>query len=320
MLRTVLIYLSRADWARNLVKNWSLAQRMASRFVSGETMKDAVEAVKALKKRGIDSTLDHLGEHVTNQREAASAVQEIMTLLDFLAEQEVNSGISIKLSQIGLVLDPDFCLENLVQILQQAEKMGTFVRIDMEESEVTDQTLEIFRQVLKKFGPNQVGVVLQSYLYRTADDLLDLMQVGAKIRLCKGAYKETQDVAFPSKKDVDKNFDKLTRIMLDTSQAAGSSISADGGRPPIPAIATHDQERIEFAVKYAEEIDLDKRGLEFQMLYGIRTDLQESLVKQGYPVRVYVPYGTEWYPYYVRRLAERPANLWFFLSHFVRRK
>ena len=262
MLRTVLIYLSRADWARNLVKNWSLARRMASRFVSGETMKDAVEAVKALKKRGIDSTLDHLGEHVTNRREAASAVQEILTLLDFLAEQEVNSGISIKLSQIGLVLDPDFCLENLVQILQQAEKLGTFVRIDMEESEVTDQTLEIFRQVLAKFGANQVGVVLQSYLYRTADDLLDLMQVGA----------------------------------------------------------THDQERIEFAVNYAEEIDLDKRGLEFQMLYGIRTDLQESLVKQGYPVRVYVPYGTEWYPYYVRRLAERPANLWFFLSHFIRRK
>jgi len=319
MLRTLLIYLSRAEWARSLVKNWGLARRMASRFVSGETMEDAVQVVKVLKNSGIDTTLDHLGENVTNRSEAASAVQELLVLLDYLAEQGVNSGISIKLSQIGLVLDADVCLDNLVKILNRAADLGIFVRIDMEESEVTDQTLGIFRRAQDQFGADRVGIVLQAYLYRTEDDLADLMGAGTKVRLCKGAYKEPQDVAFPNKKDVDSNFDRLTRVLLDTSLTVGSQISADGGMPPIPAIATHDQQRIEFAVDYAEEIGLDKRGLEFQMLYGIRTDLQESLIHRGYPVRVYVPYGTEWYPYYVRRLAERPANLWFFLSHFFRR-
>lgn len=319
MLRTLLIYLSRADWARSLVKNWGLARRMASRFVSGETMEDAVKAVKDLKNRGIETTLDHLGENVTNRSEANSAVQELLALLNYLAEQGVNTGVSIKLSQIGLVLDPDFCLDNLYKILKRAGDLGIFIRIDMEESEVTDQTLDIFQRVQDQFGADQVGIVLQAYLYRTADDLSDLMRSETKVRLCKGAYKEPQEVAFPNKKDVDKNFDRLTRVLLDTSLAAGTKISDNGGLPPIPAIATHDQQRIEFAVEYAGEIGLDNGGLEFQMLYGIRTDLQESLVQKGYPVRVYVPYGTEWYPYYVRRLAERPANLWFFLSHFFRR-
>jgi proline dehydrogenase len=282
-------------------------------------MEDAVDAVKALKNCGIDTTLDHLGENVTNRSEAASAVQELITLLDYLDEQGVKSGVSIKLSQIGLVLDADFCLDNLVKILNRAGEAGIFVRIDMEESQVTDQTLNIFRRAQDRFGVDQVGIVLQAYLYRTADDLLDLIRSGTKVRLCKGAYKEPQNVAFPNKKDVDRNFDRLTRILLDESLAQRSQISSDGGLPPIPAVATHDQQRIEFAVNYAADIGLDKRGLEFQMLYGIRTDLQESLVQQGFPVRVYVPYGTEWYPYYVRRLAERPANLWFFLSNFFRR-
>jgi len=188
----------------------------------------------------------------------------------------------------------------------------------MEDSPFTDLTLEIFSDALKVGYQNIVGVAIQAYLYRSENDIRGVLETNNGIRLCKGAYKEPSSIAYPKKKDVDTNFDRLTDILLDKSLTVGSTINQDGRFPPIPAIATHDQERINHTLEYAKSIGLPENGLEFQMLYGIRPDLQSQLVEQGYPVRVYVPYGSEWYPYFVRRLAERPANLWFFLSNLIR--
>jgi proline dehydrogenase len=205
------------------------------------------------------------------------------------------------------------------RILRQAAACGVFVRIDMEDSAAADRTLRLYR-TLQAEGLHNTGVVIQSYLYRSQEDVRSLLAQGTRIRLCKGAYKEPPEVAFPKKADVDGNYDRLAAMMIDAALAAGSQPASDDGRvPPICAVATHDIRRIRSAQKHAAEAGLPKRALEFQMLHGIRTDLQASLAAEGYPVRVYVPYGTEWYPYFVRRLAERPANLWFFLSNFFRR-
>lgn len=318
MLRALLIYLSRAGWARRFVQSWAVARRMAARFVAGETLEEAVQVVQNLNQRGITATLDHLGEHVGSREEARRAAEEILEIIDRLDREQAACGVSIKLSQLGLDLDLAFCRDLVVAILERAKTSGIFLRIDMEESRVTEQTLDLFRQVRNQGFEDFVGIVLQSYLYRSEEDLRKLLQVGSKVRLCKGAYREPPEVAYPKKRDVDKNFDHLTRLLLDASLARESRISDDGVFPPIPAIATHDEQRIHFARQYAGEIDLPSTGMEFQMLYGIRSDLQEHLTAEGYPVRVYVPYGTEWYPYFVRRLAERPANLWFFLSNYFR--
>jgi proline dehydrogenase len=319
MLKILLNYLSQAQWARNIVQGWGFAKRTAARFVAGETLVEAVAVVKKLLERGICTTLDHLGENVTSQEGARQAAEEIIHIINHLSEHEICSGVSIKLSQIGLVVDPSLCEENLTRIMEQAQDKEIFIRIDMEDSELTQITLDLFNKVRQGGFAGFVGIVIQSSLYRSAQDVRDLLANNSKIRICKGAYKEPRTVAFPRKADVDENFDHITRLLLDKSLELGSRISATGGVPPLPAIATHDQKRIEFACDYADKIGLDKSGLEFQMLYGIRADLQESLVQQGYPVRVYVPYGREWYPYFVRRLAERPANLWFFLSNLIRR-
>lgn len=318
MLRALLSYLSRAGWARRFVQSWGVARGMAARFVAGETLEEAVQVVQKLNQRGITATLDHLGEHVGSREEARRAAEEILEIIDRLQREQAACGVSIKLSQLGLDLDQAFCRDLVVDILERAKTRGIFLRIDMEESRVTEQTLDLFRQVRYQGFEDFVGIVLQSYLYRSEEDLRKLLQVGSKVRLCKGAYREPPEVAYPKKRDVDKNFDHLTRLLLDASLARESRISDDGVFPPIPAIATHDEQRIHFTRQYAGEIDLPSTGMEFQMLYGIRSDLQELLTAEGYPVRVYVPYGTEWYPYFVRRLAERPANLWFFLSNYFR--
>ncbi len=318
MLRILLSYLAQAVWARRIVQSWGFARKMAARFVAGETLDQAVDVVKELNNRGINATLDHLGENVCTEEDARQSADEILTLIDKLKQEGVASGVSIKLSQIGLVVDSALCEENLLKILERAKSKNIFIRVDMEDSSLTEQTLELFTKTRNQGYHSIVGIAIQSYLYRSEADVRKLLETGTSIRLCKGAYKEPPGIAFPKKRDVDINFDKITELLLDRSLSEGSRISPDGSFPPIPAIGTHDQERINLALEYARSIDLPKLGLEIQMLYGIRKNLQEQLAKEGYPVRVYVPYGSEWYPYFVRRLAERPANLWFFLTNLFR--
>ena len=320
MLRSTLIYLSKAEWARQIITNWSLSWKAASRFVAGETLDDAIQAVKVLNSKKINVTLDHLGENVTTDEEARDATKSVESTLGAIDAAGVRSSVSIKLTQIGLALSEQLCDENLRQILTTARQYNNYVRIDMEDSSYVDKTLRLYWDMRDKYGFTNTGVVIQSYLFRSEDDIRKLSSVEATIRLCKGAYDEPQEVAFPKKSDVDSNFDLLTKMLIDGSKSMGCpSISRDGKFPPIPAIASHDPERLAYAKAYAEEVDLPKEALEFQMLFGIRRDLQEETVREGYPVRVYVPYGTEWYPYFVRRLAERPANLWFFISNLFRK-
>jgi proline dehydrogenase len=319
MLRAILLYLSKAPWARRIVTRWQFARRAAARFVAGDTLEEAIQAIRILNERGLYATLDHLGEQVTNPEEARRAADDYLVIMEQICQAGVKSNASLKLTQIGLALDYDLCLDNMRRILRQAAVCGVFVRIDMEDSAAADRTLRLYR-TLQAEGLHNTGVVIQSYLYRSQEDVRSLLAQGTRIRLCKGAYKEPPEAAFPKKADVDGSYDRLAAMMIDAALAAGSQPASDDGRvPPICAVATHDIRRIRSAQKHAAEAGLPKRALEFQMLHGIRTDLQASLAAEGYPVRVYVPYGTEWYPYFVRRLAERPANLWFFLSNFFRR-
>jgi proline dehydrogenase len=313
-----LLYLSNAVWARRLVTGWSFARRASSRFVAGETLDAALLAIQTLKGRGQNATLDHLGERVTTAGEARAAVSDYLTILDRICAAAVPSNASLKLSQLGLAVDIELCRDNLRQIVHKAADCGIFIRIDMEDSATVDRTLDVYRSLLAE-GSTNVGLVLQAYLFRTEDDLRSLLADGAHIRLCKGAYKEPGTIAFAKKADVDRNYDRLAAMMIAASLQTGSKpSSADGRIPARAALATHDPRRIEFARGEAARLGLPRRALEFQMLYGIRGDLQQALAAEGYPVRIYVPYGTEWYPYYIRRLAERPANLWFFLSNLVR--
>lgn len=319
MLRSFLIYLSKAEWAQNMVTNWGFAWRAASRFVAGNTIEDALRVIKTMNEKGINVTLDHLGEHTATPDEARQATADILQALEAVGKEGLRANVSIKLTQIGLELDEALCAENLEAILRKAQEMNNWVRIDMEDTPYTDQTIALWRAMQAK-GFDNVGLVVQAYLYRTEDDVRTLLKEGARFRLVKGAYKEPPDLAWPKKADVDANFDKITRILLDGALAAGAPpLSADGRVPPIPAIGTHDENRINYAEEYAERIGLPRDAMEFQMLYGIRRDLQNRLAADGYAVRVYVPYGTQWYPYFVRRLAERPANLWFFLSNLFRK-
>jgi proline dehydrogenase len=319
MLRSFLIYLSKAAWAQRLVTGWKFAWQAASRFVAGSTIQDAITAVQELNARGINVTLDHLGESTTTHEEAIRATEDILELLDQIDRAGVHANVSVKLTQIGLALDEDLCSQNLERILVRAGQYKNFVRVDMEDTPYTDRTIQLYRQMRIK-GYNYTGLVIQSYLFRSEKDMGELLVDGTRIRLVKGAYKEPPALAFPKKSDVDANFDLLTRLMIDFSLSSGSpALSADGRTPPIPAVATHDARRIEFAKSYVQKIGLPRKAVEFQMLYGIRRDLQEQCVQEGYPVRIYVPYGTHWYPYFMRRLAERPANVWFFVSNFFRK-
>ena len=321
MLRSFLIYLSKAAWAQKLVTNWSIAWSVASRFVAGVTAGEAIRVIRGLNEACINATLDQLGENTSTVEEADKATSDILQVLDEIQQAGVRANVSIKLTQVGMGLDEEICRQNLVRILEQAKKYGTFVRIDMEDTPYTDTTLAMYYSMLQRgFNVTQVGIVVQAYLYRTESDVRKLLQYRAHLRLVKGAYKEPSEKAFPKKADVDANFDLLTKIMIDAAcKIEANKISADGRVPPVPAIATHDEKRIAFAKQYAEKVGLPKDAIEFQMLYGIRRDLQEQLVKQGYPVRVYVPFGRHWYPYFMRRLAERPANIWFFISNFLRK-
>jgi len=319
MLRSFLIYLSKAAWAQNMVTSWKFAWNTASRFVAGTKIDDALKSIRELNAKNINVTLDHLGEHTSKPEEASEATSEILNTLDEIKTSNVRANVSIKLTQIGLALDENLCAQNLERILSRAKEHGNFIRIDMEDTPYTDKTLNLLYQMRNK-GYKNVGTVLQSYLFRTEADARKLLEDKIPIRLVKGAYQEPADKAFAKKADVDANYDLLIKIMIDAALASESPrISDDGLLPPIPAIATHDENRIDFARQYAQKVGLPKDAMEFQMLYGIRRDLQEQLVKNGYLVRVYVPFGTQWYPYFMRRLAERPANVWFFISNFFRK-
>lgn len=317
MLRSFIISLSKADWARRAILNWDFSRKMARRFIAGETLEEAIAAVKILNQSHIFATLDHLGEFTSDRADARRATGDILEILDAIDQHSIQSSISIKLSQIGLAISVEFCVENLRKILQQARLHNNFVRIDMEDSSTVDDTLEVFNTAREEF--ENVGIVIQSYLYRSENDVHELLKTGSRIRICKGAYNEPPEVAYPEKSDVDSSFDRISRMLLQASSKFDFSvISEDGHFPPIPAIATHDEARIEFVKQFAGEINLPKDRFEFQMLHGIRRDLQDALVADGYNVRVYVPYGTQWYPYFMRRLAERPANVWFLVSNLLR--
>jgi proline dehydrogenase len=304
MLRDTLLYLSNQPRVFKFVRNNRLAKHFAKRFVAGETLSEALAVVHALNARGISASLDLLGESVNNEREARAARDQYLQILDRVRETHLDANVSVKLTAMGLDIDHELCVAVMQDILTRAQQHDTFVRIDMEASEYTDITLELFEERLYPAYKANVGVVLQSYLYRTFADVEHMNSLRARVRICKGAYKEPPSVAYPEKKDVDANYVKCMReLML---------------RGNYPGIATHDPAMINEAKRWAKEQQIDKSRFEFQMLYGVRRDLQDSLIREGYRVRVYVPFGTQWYPYLMRRLAERPANVAFITGNVIR--
>jgi proline dehydrogenase len=297
--------LAQSSSARTLFGRLPGSQSVVSRFVAGDGIEEALRVIRELTAKGIAVTVDHLGENVATREEASHAADAVIELLNGVAGAGLEADISVKLTQLGLDTSEEFCAGNLRRVLDKARSMGAFVRADMEGTRHTDRILSVVR-TMKVGGYGNVGAVIQAYLRRSPGDLAALCAEGISVRLCKGAYQESPADAFPDKKDVDASYARLTEILLGAAK-----------RQPglVPAIATHDAKMIDLAKAYAKANDVPFGAFEFEMLYGIRRDLQLSLSKQGYRVRVYVPYGTEWYPYFMRRLAERPANLWFFVSN-----
>ena len=297
MLRSALLYLSGQQQIFRFVRNNRLAKSFANRFVAGESLDTALAAVTRLNARGITASLDLLGESVHNEVEARAAGHAYVTMLDRIHEQKAHANVSVKLTAMGLDVSEDLCVAIMHEILQRARDYQTFVRIDMESSEYTQRTLDLFEQRLYPAYRESVGIVLQSYLFRTFADVQRANLIKARVRICKGAYAEPETVAYPDKKDVDATYVRcMHELML---------------KGNYPGIATHDEAIIKEAKRFAKENDIAPRRFEFQMLYGVRRDLQDRLVREGYRMRVYVPFGTQWYPYLMRRLAERPANVAF---------
>jgi proline dehydrogenase len=303
MLRSLLLHLSKSESARSLLSRNSFGRLLAQRFIAGEELDDAVRVVRRLNQQGLAATLDYLGEEVTEPAAAHDAGATYVNLLDRIAGEGLRSHISIKLTQLGLALDPDLAREQLRLLTRRAVYHQNFVRIDMEGSTYVDNTLRLFREV---DAPREtLGLVIQSYLHRSERDVGELLRVGARIRLVKGAYNEPAEIAFRAKSDVDANFMKLMKMLL-----------SSGG---YHAIATHDTRMIAATQDFARARHLGPDRFEFQMLYGIRRQLQRDLAARGYRVRVYVPFGKQWYPYFMRRLAERPANVLFLARQIFRR-
>ncbi len=307
ILRDVFLAMSTNAGVRRFVVGFPLSRRVTRRFVAGETIDEAIQVVKKLRTQGIDATFDQLGESVTNETEARAAKDGYLRALAAIAANQVASQVSVKLTQMGLDIDPDLCLANLREILARAKHVGTLVTIDMEDSQHTQVTLNVFKTLREEF--DNVGIVLQSYLYRSEEDLKQLIALGANVRLCKGAYKEPATVAFPQKKDVDANYIKLAQLFFDSNGATNRAYLD---------LATHDEKIIAWAKEYVTAHNVARKRFEFQMLYGIRSDLQRKIVAEGYTMRVYVPCGTHWYPYFMRRLAERPANVVFLISNLFK--
>ncbi|MGN6672867.1 MAG: proline dehydrogenase family protein [Thermomicrobiales bacterium] len=305
MLRPFFIYLSHQEWGYRLLLSNPLTRAMAWRFVAGEQIDDALAAVRALNAKGIRATLDQLGENVTSAADAVAAASAAIDALEQIHAARVESHISVKLTHFGFDLSPDLCRAQLRRVLARARDLGNFVRIDMEGSPYTQATLDLFDAMRDEFGAETVGIVIQSYLRRSQEDIACLIASGSRVRLVKGAYDEPATIAYPHKDDVDRAY----RIQMEQLLARGN----------YPALATHDERLIGRAQGFAAAEGIGADRFEFQMLYGIRRDLQERLAHEGYNVRCYVPYGTQWYPYFMRRLAERPANLIFIAGNLLRR-
>ncbi len=297
MLRSLLLYLSERKKLQDIILSQKFARGLARRFVAGETLDEAIRVTRELNASGMLVTLDHLGEAVEREGQAERAAQAYIAILERVHEEQVKTGISIKLTQIGLAIDRELCRGHLGNIVEAAQRYGNFVRIDMENSEYVESTLQLFYELNGKF--RNVGAVIQSYLRRSESDVRELSSRGASVRLCKGAYKEPEEVAFQRKREVDGSYLQLLEILMSSNS-------------PL-AVATHDSRMIDAAKNMMRTNPKRKAAVEFQMLYGVRRDVQAQLVADGYRMRVYVPYGTEWYPYFMRRMAERPANLLFVL-------
>lgn len=302
MLRQLLLYLSENRTLNARVITSGAARRVAARFVAGDSLPQAVGVVRTLNRQGMSASLDLLGEKTSDQKSALLAADQYVTILRTIGQERLDSNISLKLTQLGLDVDPSLCEASLRRLLEVAGETSNFIRIDMESSAYVNGTLALYRR-LRADGFDNVGVVLQSYLYRSESDLESLLPLRPRIRLVKGAYAEPPSVAYPRKSDVDNAFRRLTERLLTAA--------------PYPAIATHDVRLIEHAKGFARSREIGPGGFEFQMLYGIRRDLQRRILKDGYRMRVYVPFGTQWFPYFMRRLAERPANLGFVLRNLL---
>jgi proline dehydrogenase len=300
MLRSVFLWLSDQPRVFEFLKGNRLGRSIASRFVAGETVETAVEAARACEARGIKTTLDLLGESVSSEDATHVARDEVLRTIDAMADGGLEANVSIKLTQLGLDISQSVCLANLRQILDRARERDAFIRIDMEDFNHADRTLALFhRDVIPSYKDN-CGVVIQSYLRRSRQDVADLIASGARVRLCKGAYAESEEVAFQEKAEVDASYLTLMRSLVESGNYA--------------AIATHDPAMIDPTIAFVKEHDIAVSRFEFQMLYGVRRDLQDSLRARGFNVRVYIPFGTAWYPYLMRRLAERPANVGFMMG------
>ena len=287
--------------ANKLAKKYGL-RFGASRFVAGESIKSAIEVVKRLNSEGKIVTLDHLGEFVYTKEEAFESAAMCIQTLDAINEAGVNSNLSLKMTSLGLDISKELCMKNMRKILDRAKLHNIFVRIDMEDYAHCQISIDIYKELRKEY--DNVGLVIQAYLYRTEQDIADLNQLNANLRLVKGAYKESPSVAFPEKKDVDENYKKMIKRHLLNGNYT--------------AVATHDETMIEYTKSVINENQIPKEQFEFQMLYGICEEIQARLVKEGFKVRVYVPYGVDWFGYFMRRLAERPANVWFVLKNLLK--
>jgi proline dehydrogenase len=304
MLRKTLLYLSNQQRVFSFVRRNRFAKRMASRFVAGETVEDAITAVRALNARGITASLDLLGESVHRAEEARTTANAYLDILDRIESAKIDANVSLKLTAMGLDVSEELCVANMQMVLERANQYGSFVRLDMESSHYTERTLHMFEHRLYPSFPKNVGIVLQSYLRRTAADVDKANRLKCRVRICKGAYQEPASVAFPDKRDVDENYKRCMHALM-----------SDGN---YPGLATHDERIIADAKRFAADRGIANDRFEFQMLYGVRRDLQEQLVREGYRMRVYVPFGTQWYPYLMRRLAERPANVAFMTGNVVK--
>jgi proline dehydrogenase len=302
--RSALIYLSERQGLKDFATSFRPFKKLTTRFVAGQTINETVEAIRQINADGATASFDHLNESVSRPEETLEEVAEYQRILASIDETGIRSNVSIKLTQFGLQIDPELAYKNARSVVADAATRGNFVRIDMEGSDVTQKTLDIFKRLRDEFGLNDVGIVLQSYLRRTFDDTIELLKMPARIRICKGAYKEPAEVAFPDKKDVDSNYVKVMQALLASGVYHG--------------IATHDPRMIDATIKFADREGIAKEAFEFQMLYGVRRDLQRQLARDGYNMRVYVPYGEHWYPYFMRRLAERPANIWFVFKNLLK--
>jgi proline dehydrogenase len=297
LVRKLLIHLSASKRLAPLIMNSGISRRVAGRFVAGQKLEDGVEAARAVNRAGQSASLDLLGENVDDEPSAHRSAQDYLEIFDRIAQEQLDANVSLKLTQLGLDLGVSVCEELLDAIVSHAAHYANFVRVDMEGSPYTERILEMVKRVRARH--DNVGTVVQAYLYRTEQDVRDLLAIGCRLRLCKGAYNEPAEIAFAKKSDVDANYVKLMKLLLPSGIYHG--------------IATHDPAMIQATKDFARQNRIDHGHFEFQMLYGIRTDLQRQLVHEGYRLRIYIPYGTDWFPYFMRRLAERPANLAFFL-------